>query len=248
MSEFRVRGKDFDKLVFVHLTKTAGGTLKEAIANEPSFSPVFLYNEKDWSKYDRSFHNVIYGHPNKWMFGKIGKDLDSSGDRFAYITFLRHPVTRTISHYYHLRNVDQGEVGDRIRSYSSIDDFFANDFHWEFSDFFCKMFSNSEHIRANVDMERRFEEAKNTIENCFSFVGFQESFDLSVLVLNVLLGRNLRIQQNINVGGYSSFGIKKETLRKIVLMNEYDLRLYKRAQRFLGREFLRSEVFVDEYN
>lgn len=241
MTTFKIRGQEFDKLVFIHLTKTAGGSLKDAVREETSFSPLFVYNQYDWQGYDRTKHTVIYGHPDTWLYGNIGKTLDGSSDRFAYITFLRHPITRTISHFYHLVNVETGAVGDRLRSYKDINEFFAKDYHWEFNNYYCKVFSTHPKLRDNDDFERRVDEARDNIENKMSFVGFQEYMGLSLLTLNSMLDTQLKITSNVNVGDYSYQGISKETLKKIVLLNEHDLKLYKMAQRiYLGNEFLKS--------
>lgn len=242
MATFKIRGQEFDKLVFIHLTKTAGGTLKDAVATEPSFSPLFVYNHYDWQQYDRNKHNVIYGHPDAWLYGNIGKSLDNSGDRFAYITFLRHPITRTISHFYHLVNVDKGHVGERLRSYKDINAFFASgDYHWEFNNYYCKVFSTHPKLRDNEDFERRTEEARVNLQENLSFIGFQEYMGLSLLTLNSLLDVDLKIGAAVNIGDYSYQDITKETLKKIVLLNEHDLKLYKLAHRiYLGNEFLKS--------
>lgn len=241
MTKFNIRGQAFDKLVFIHLTKTAGGTLKESVRNEPSFSTAFVYGQQDWANYDRKQHNVIYGHPNHWLYGNIGKSLDHSSDRFAYISFLRHPLTRTISHFYHLINVEKGEIGDRLRSYKDINEFFAKDYHWEFNNYYCKIFSTHSNLRDNEDFEQRVEEARDTIQSKLSFIGFQEYMGLSLLTLNSMLNTNLSVGSPVNVGDYSYQGISKETLRKIILLNEHDLKLYKLAQRiYLGNEFLKS--------
>lgn len=241
MTRFNIRGQEFDKLVFIHLTKTAGGTLKEAVRNEPSFSTLFVYGQQEWDQYDRTKHNVIYGHPNNWLHGNIGKSLDASNDKFAYITFLRHPVTRTISHFYHLLNVESSDLGEHLRSYKDINDFFAKDYHWEFNNYYCKIFSTHTNLRDNDSFEKRIEEARDTIQNKMSFVGFQEYMGLSLLTLNSMLGINLKIDKQINIGSYSYSGITKETLKKIILLNEHDLKLYKLAHRiYLGNEFLKS--------
>lgn len=240
MTTFKIRGQEFDKLVFIHLTKTAGGTLKEVITNEPSFSPLFVYNPEDWKKYDRHQHTVIYGHPDAWLYGKIGGSLDQSSDRFAYITFLRHPLTRTISHFYHLVNVDTGPVGQRLRSYKDINEFFAKDYHWEFDNYYCKIFSTHPKLRDNDDFERRVEEARDNIQNKLSFVGFQEYMGLSLLSLNSMLDTEMKITSQVNVGSYSYQGISKATLKKIILLNEHDLKLYRMAYRYLSNEFLKS--------
>lgn len=241
MKKFNIRGQEFDKLVFIHLTKTAGGTLKELVASEASFSPLFVYNLNDWQQYDRQQHNVIYGHPDTWLYGKIGESLDESHDRLAYITFLRHPLTRTISHFYHLVHVDRGPVGERLRSYKDINEFFAKDYHWEFNNYYCKVFSTHSNLRDNQDFEQRVEEARDTIQNKLSFVGFQEYMGLSLLALNSMLNTELRIGSSVNLGSYSYQGISKETLKTIILLNEHDLKLYKFAHRiYLGNEFLKS--------
>jgi hypothetical protein len=143
---------------------------------------------------------------------------------------MRHPVTRTISHYYHLRNVDRGPIGDRIRESADINDFFANQSHWEFSNFMVKIISGIGN-RSPVEGINPFRVAIENIETKFDFVGFQEFFPISIRALSHYLQREIVIGKDINIGRYAFSDVSEATLKRIERLNRQDLNLYKFALR-----------------
>lgn len=224
-----LKNKLYDKLVFIHLTKTAGGTLKSEVGRQSDINPLFVYDKDDWGKYDDSTHDVIYGHPDTWLFGNVGKEIPGVSGRIKYIAFLRHPILRTISHYYHLRNHDEGPVGKKIRQFPDINVFFNESYHWEFENYFCRILSNHENVTSNDNMESKFLSAMDILGGDRVFVGFQEFFDYSLQRLNHEIGFKLAPDKNINIGGYSLFDVSDETIGLIKRLNHFDLRLYKTA-------------------
>ncbi len=224
--EVKNRGCVYDKLVFIHLAKTAGGTLKNEIARQDNINPVFIYGEDSWQNYSSVDHNVIYGHPSKWLFGNIGKQLPNIEGKVVYITFLRNPILRTISHYYHLRNVDKGIIGDRIREFPDINVFFKECYHWEFENYFCRILSNDKKVTSNRDMEAKFLAAIDIVRKDIAFVGFQEFFEYSLYYLNGMFGLKLSPEKNINMGSYSLLDVYPETFEIIKGLNFYDIKLY----------------------
>lgn len=212
--------------IFLHLTKTAGGTLKQALSNVPDWSLEMLYGQEDAERLansNLSSVEMIYGHSVFGIHEQLGFE-----ETPRYMCFMRHPITRTISHYHHLRNVDKGPVGEKIRSSEDINDFFERLNHWEFSNFMVKIIAGvgSQKPKEGVNAYRL---AVDNLKNHFDFVGFQEFFPLSLKKLSNQLGKQVVTEKDINIGRYRFEDISDETLEKIEEINKNDIRLYKFA-------------------
>lgn len=208
--------------IFLHITKTAGGTLKTAVQEAYGKNVRFVYSAEEVdsiidSNLDRL--KLVYGHQ---LFG-VHKLLNLAP---RYMCFVRHPVQRTISHFYHLQNVDKGPVGKKIQGYKSIDDFFDKGEHWEFENLMSKIISGDGREK-EIDVGALFSRAKHNLHENFEFVGIQEFFSLSVRVLSEILGRKLEIENNVNIGYYDERFISKETIEKIEYLNDCDMKIYK---------------------
>ena len=216
-------------LIFLHVTKTAGGTLKAALRNLPGRRVEMVYGPADKDRLadtDLSGVDMIYGHV---IFG-LHEKLKIAP---KYACFMRHPVTRTISHYYHLRNVEGGPVGDLIRASADINDFFARHRHWEFSNLITKIVSGSGNDRV-PDEPAMLDHALANVAAHFSFIGFQEFFPISLRKLSQDVGQDIVTRRDANIGHYDLSSVSAATLDKIVAMNQLDLALYKASlARFL---------------
>lgn len=218
-------------LVCLHITKTAGGTLKRALQDAKDFNVEFVYNAGDKAALkDKNLDGVdlLYGHAIFGVHEEVGY-----GNNPRYMCFMRHPMTRTISHYFHLRNVDKGPVGDKIRTSSDINEFFANDRHWEFGNFMTRIISGEGHAR-DMDEDELLAKAKANLDKHFDFVGFQEYFSLSIRKLSGVIGRSLEFEKDVNVGRYDLSKVTEETLQLIDKSTTRDVELYKYAvQKYL---------------
>ena len=216
------RGAIASPIIFMHVTKTAGGSLKEALATASGLNPFFAYEKKDIEalvQKDVRDMKMIYGHVVFGLHEKLGVFP-------KYACFVRDPVRRTISHYYHLRNVDESEAGNFIRKSADIDDFFQNFSYWEFSNLMAKVISGFGDQKFDSE-EILFSAAKKNIDNWFTFVGFQEHFSTSVRRLSDILGTKLEIKDQVNVGEYSYKEIANSTIDKISALNKVDVALYE---------------------
>jgi len=191
--------------IFLHLTKTAGGTLKTALAEIEDFSVGFIDGSTLLNEDAVNAENGIqlyYGHS---IFG-VHEDFDVNP---SYYAFVRHPVRRVISHYYQLYNVDEGKVGQRIRESKDINDFFMNAKHWEFENFMSKIISGVG-WRGGFEQSVIFERAKTNIDKYFQYIGFQEFFPESVATMADMLGCTVPVSQNINIGSYDTSKVHPE--------------------------------------
>lgn len=217
--------------VFLHLTKTAGGTLKAALSEAPSLAVGFLYSSDDRRQLIESGMkglDLIYGHTLFGVDDELGLHPETK-----YMCFMRHPVTRTISHYYHLRNVEKGPVGEKIRQSRNINHFFAEYHHWEFSNFMSKVISGLGR-QSPTEGISTLQMAVENIEARFEFIGFQEHFLLSMRALSARLGVPLSLKTEVNRGRYDLSDISEATIEKIERLNRVDMKLYKYClKRFL---------------
>jgi hypothetical protein len=218
-----------DPLIFLHVTKTAGGTLKEGFKALTGRRVDFVYGPADKDRL-RALPpgqlDIIYGHVLHGFHADLGLAP-------RYACFMRHPVTRTISHYYHLRNVEKGPVGERIRASADINAFFASEDYWEFDNLMVRILSGYANQPLPPGSEA-LDRALDHMEAHVEFVGFQEFFPLSVRKMNATLGLNIVTAKDANVGRYALSDVSSETLDRIEALNRLDLRLYKSAlRRFL---------------
>jgi len=209
--------------IFLHMTKTAGGTLKNAIENSPELKTVFISNQSvnNGSIDPEAFNScqLFYGHS---IFG-VHNALNVQP---LYYTFIRHPVRRAISHYYHLFDVDSSSTGDKIRTEIDINAFFKNCYHWEFDNFMCRILSGDGNS-SDIEIQDIYEKAICNIDSYFNYIGFQEFFPESVQRLSNELSSNITVNQNVNIGKYDRSTINSETYSAIKEMNEHDMALYK---------------------
>lgn len=166
-------------LLFLHVQKTAGSTLHNIIARQyPKRNTFNIYNTiHDLEKFERLSTGekekirLVKGH---FPFG-LHEQLSGSSE---YITILRDPVERTISHFYHARE-------DRT--------------HWHYKTLNEKNYTLAEALEKgvmpNLDnnmvrmisgnnrapygecSEAMLEKAMHNLENHFSVIGLQTRFD-----------------------------------------------------------------------
>lgn len=211
-------------LLFMHITKTAGGSLKEAMRKSDA-DVVFHYRDEDgWNpqfKYERK-PAVLFGH---YIFG--------AHERMEvppqYGCFLREPVARSISHYYHLKNNDLGPVGTRLRTYDSLESYLLEGQHWEFDNFLCRVISGvgNKPKFGNVGFNVYAQARKNLIEY-FQFIGLFERMTESLERLRKVVPSLDIDLPMVNRGSYTK-EIAPDALRLVQALNNYDKLLYEDA-------------------
>jgi len=150
-------------LIFIHLPKTAGSTFQFILENSLGITachtnhtktPVFTRNDLDFARKLFPVLRSLAGHNliDPWQL--------SIPDPF-YLTFLREPVARVLSHYQDsLFSGKQGTIEDELRKRDLLENLQV------------KMIAG----------ERNLDKAKRSLEKC-DFVGLTEKFELSLHVL-----------------------------------------------------------------
>lgn len=211
-------------LFFMHITKTAGGSLKEALRQSDA-DVLFHYNTDVGFKRHFNYSQnpeIIFGH---YFFG-VHEKMDRPP---RYACFLREPIARTISHFHHLKNNDRGPIGERLRSFEDIDTFILQARHWEFDNFLCRLISGvGNEVKFGEVGFNVYQKARQNLRWHFEFIGIFEQMTESMERLKVMIP-SLSIElPTVNKGAYEK-EIPAETTRIVTALNRFDQLLYQDA-------------------
>ena len=186
-------------VAFVHIPKTAGGAVTTMFSTaysgrgtidmgnyvsspEKALAKVSKPREA-WESWQRRGLRVAIGHTPYGLFRQGNLPPDT-----RYITFLREPVDRVLSHYYrhiHLPGMSDAERASRSKRARSLEEALAEMRLPQLCNlstrFLCSHPTLGELPRGALD------EAKDNLRT-FAFVGVQEHFEESLVLLQRMLG------------------------------------------------------------
>ncbi|MEO0373871.1 MAG: sulfotransferase family 2 domain-containing protein [Cyanobacteria bacterium P01_A01_bin.17] len=241
------RSSDVPKIVFSHIPKTAGTTLRHIIQYQFHPSEVFefyRYNQlldKGISKFinlpDRKKEKI------RFISGHLGFGLHSLfPDCCSYITVLRHPIDRILSYYSHLIRTGKESVKGK-----AIEDFVLS-FGGVRNSMVCNLAGYTFRAQMNdpsLALEqvryspRTLELAIENLKRYFSVVGILEQFDETCLLLQKVLGWDIPIghlKSNRASRRAKLEEIPEQTLGLLRKHNELDLQLYEYAKLHFSRQ------------
>jgi hypothetical protein len=230
-------------IVFVHIPKTAGATVKFMFANaysrgalrdagnyltrpEAAVSRVSTPPRGGWEAWSRRGGRVTIGHT---PYGLFRQHVPA---RTRYITFLRDPVERVLSHYHrHLRltgtPADQRKPGLQLTA--SIEE--ALDLGLpELSNLATRLLCDFPPPPGELPATA-LDVAKANLRE-FAFVGIQERFEESIVLLQRRFGLGLvsYLDRHVADDRPTTEEIPEEQRAKIAEQNQLDAELYSFAQ------------------
>jgi sulfotransferase famil protein len=245
---------------FVHIPKTAGGTVTTMFSRAYSRAGVHAAgnymtgpeqtarkvtkNPGGWERWHQQGGRVSVGHVPYRVF-REHLPVDA-----LYMTFLREPVDRVLSHYYRhihapdLSRSDRGRARERLRERAgSLEEALVDMRLPQISNlatrFLCGHPTRDGELAASA-----LDSAKANLRN-FAFVGIQERFDESLVVLQRMLGLDLVPYFNRHVsieGGRPAVDeIPDEQRALIEEHNQLDLELYSYGLSLFEDAFARAE-------
>jgi hypothetical protein len=232
-------------LIYIHIPKNAGTTFNSILINNfknkyydfhTDRNGNFLSQQElvDLINDQKNNTAVISGHDIRpyEIDDKVGIKLD-------YITFIRDPIGRAISLYYHERahsnknHISQYSFKEYIKERPSHDNAISN---WQ---------------TFNIVDDSKFESAKTKLDN-FVFVGLVEEFDKSLILLQKVIKEKLHIN-NFNIiytkkNVSRNKKIDKQNLDRSVIetlteLNQEDHKLYSYAKCKLSGSIKEIENF-----
>lgn len=218
-------------LVFIHIPKTAGTTLHKVISHQYRRDRILIRHDTDGPPVGAipagtvKLPEVVMGHLS------VGLHHSHSGVR--YITCLREPVARLVSHYHHACNDPAHYLHEAIKAGAlDLAGYAASGISGELSNGMTRMLAGVEDFHhASVGPET-LAQAKRHVEEHFDAVVLSERFDEGLLLLAEKLGWSTPYYLRRKVGRYSRAAAKPDaaTRRVIEEHNALDLELYAWAR------------------
>jgi len=237
-----------ETVIFLHIPKTAGTTIRDITRRQ--YSPKFVLNissnltdEEQATSFLTAKSkkiSLIQGH-----FGFGGHELIPNS--CTYFTFLRNPINRFISAYYHINQNPNHYLYKIVKNFT-LDEYVRSNLIEEqtldniqvrfLSGYQGKI--NRKNKLSNSDLKQ----AKINLENFFIVIGFVEEFDYSLVMLKEQLNwQNIYYSiRNNRVGKPNKNKISRETWNLIKKYNELDLMLYN--EYFDKVQTNKSEIFM----
>jgi Sulfotransferase family len=248
-------------LVFIHIPKTAGTTVRSVIrTNEPGTrnrrpgANVFQggggVNTKALEKLrdeatmlDLDGVNILHGHNPLGIREYLEPAFPDRA--FRYFTFLRDPVERSLSHYFRLRHrtasVDEDEPEEEDEAPPPPTDMTFDDAieaGYLHDNLQTRMLSGDPEPFGEVT-EDTLERAKRNVQTTFTLAGISERLDESLVLARRRLGwRSVLFDpgHRVNANRPRGAAIPQELRLAAEQVNRYDIELY----RFAREEFDRA--------
>ncbi len=260
------RNLGFEKdqtVIFLHIAKTAGTTFMDRII-KPQFHPDAIYESrtyrpiselKKFPEKQKAKIKVLMGH-----FGYGWHRFLSQPS--TYVTIFRDPVDRVISYYYFVRQYSDDPLRKEAQK-MGLKDFVSSGISIQLDNGQTRLISGIDNGPDETDVgfghcsADHLELAKKNMREHFSFVGFTERFNESMILSKRLLGWDapFYIKKKVNRDRLSKKDIPNSTLKCIEKYNELDIKLYKAAKEMYeeqviqqGQTFKKDLILYNTFN
>jgi hypothetical protein len=175
-------------LAFVHIPKTAGTTLHKIITHQYPSRRIAIHHDSDGPP-DAALAERLACRHTSVVMGHFSIGLHRFIPGLRYITCLRDPVSRIISHYHHTLNTPDHYLHRAVTT-AKMDpaDYVSSGLSGELSNGMTRMLAGMDDFDHGTVDESTLSLAKSNITNHFDGVVLSESFDAGILMLARSLG------------------------------------------------------------
>ena len=229
-----------NKILFDHLPKCGGTSLidflesnflkRKTYAIDGPNTRDNIYKFMEFSERQRYGYDLVYGHMANDLFSYVHPDM-------LKITVLRHPVSRIISHYYHVKR-NPNHYLHRYAKGKKISDYVCCDCTTELSNWYVLHFSGLtfQDLVINPDdvIDRAFNNASSYV-----LIGFLDSYNLFVHQLCCIANLKYSNLKKINFNKSNIFdNISSFEIDLISEKNKYDIVFYNKLYEKYNASFL----------
>ena len=218
-------------IIFLHIPKTGGRSLQHILLRKYSGDEVVVdaHNKldeiADWPEERKRNIRYLQGH----FFYGAHRILSQE---CRYVTILREPVDRVISHYYFIRRNSSHPLNRVVLEQGiGLEDYVTSGVCDEVSNDQARLIAGVKRD-ASIDTNDMLRMAKENIDKDFMVVGIVEKFDETLMLLKRELGlRNVFYGiRNQTIGRPLKEQIPERTLSIICERNSADIALYDYAR------------------
>jgi hypothetical protein len=246
-----IQNKD-SALIFIHIPKTGGSTLDKII--ERQYPPPAIYaldrervreavaHFKTVPPQEKSHIRCLTGHIPFGLHQYLTQPA-------TYMTMLREPIDRLISHYYFVKRFPKHYLYQQVTSTNmDLAEYISSGISSELNNGQVRLLSGVETVDTVFGHEpvtrEILERAKNNLRQYFVGVGLCERFDESLLLLSHRMGWKhiYYARENITFARPAKRDIPRQTLQVIEKYNEFDLELYEFAARIFEEQLREQNI------
>jgi len=189
-------------LAFVHIPKTAGTTLHKILTHQ--YPRVFIHHDHQGSACPELAARIRTANP-QIIIGHFSVGLHRFLPGIRYITCLRDPVSRLVSHYHHaLHTPDHYLHATIVEGKMDLADYVSSGLSGELSNGMTRMLAGVGDFHNTAVDEQTLALAKSNIETFFEGVILSEFFDPGIMMLALSLHWKTPYYLRRKVGRYGS--------------------------------------------
>ena len=228
-----------DCLIFLHIPKTAGTTFAQILQRRYQNGGLEWLNGEGAMAPDEAFEAL--SSARKSEVGAVMGHINFGGHRLLsrparYVTFVRRPVDRIISHYYHVLRNPHHYLHEKVRSSGmTLEQYASGGLSRELENDQTRMIAGHGDYASDQEM---LEAAYRNIESHFDSVGVTERFAESLVLISHLRGWSVPYYRDANIGANRPrrSAISEKAIAIIEERNQCDMELYRFAERHLEEQ------------
>jgi len=245
-------------VIFVHISKTAGTTLRRVIQHQFQPHEIFEFyrdKRKEPQVGINKFNELSENRKGaiKFISGHIGFGVHEFLQRpYTYITVLRNPIDRVVSQYYFLLTKKNfKEQNKTFEEFLQTEIRGRNLMTLYLSGALLKnkLYSSNTGVNYLKCTDETLKLAKSNLKNYFKVVGLLEKFSETCILLKQILGWDIPPfygKSNVCKNRPLTSDLSKNTLRLIETSNEFDIQLYDYAKEIFDAQVSSQGSFFQE--
>ncbi len=233
-------------VIFLHIPKTAGTALQVMIRQQFRQSGIYELDNKDARRSMDIFKGMADRDKKKFraVVGHMWFGLHESMPKpCTYITLLREPIDRVVSHYYYVRRMSAHYLHQEVISRNlSLKDYLEQKLSTELNNGQTRLLSgemDENRYPFGTCPRELLDRAKNNLKEHFSVVGIQERYTDTLRLLEKVFGWKISyFHKNVTSNRPALEDIPRRTIEVIRKYNQLDIELYVYAR----------EIFEEQLN